>query len=136
MPALHAVHTVDPRKEIVKKIGKQLDQVKLFGNHILVAVYERPKTAQYGTLTLDLPDATRGEDKYQGKVGLVVALGPQAYVDDEQTQFHGQKVEEGDWVVFKPSDGWQVTLTGGQVLCRVLVESQIRMKIGSPDAVW
>lgn len=136
MPALKAVHTTDPAKEILKKVGKQLTGVELFGNAILVAIYQRPKQAQFGTLKLELADGTRDEDKHQGKVGLVIGLGPMAYQDDEQTQFHGQKVEIGDWVVFRPSEGWQMTLTENQVLCRMLTEGNIRMKIPSPDGVW
>jgi hypothetical protein len=135
MPALHAVHESDPAKEILKKVGK-LNGVEFLGNAILVAIYIRPKTAQYGTLKLQLADQTRKEDEYQGKVGLVIAKGPLAFVDDEHVQFHGQNVEVGDWVVFRPSDGWQLTWTRNQVLCRVLTESSIRMKIPSPDAVW
>jgi co-chaperonin GroES (HSP10) len=96
----------------------------------------RPKTAQFGTLKLHLTDTTIKEDEHQGKVGLVIALGPLAYVDDEQTQFHGQEVKVGDWVVAKASEGWGLTLTRNQVPCRMLTEANIRMKIPSPDAVW
>ena len=135
MPALHAVHDGDPRKELMKKAGKLVD-TELMGNAILVAVYMRPKMARYGTLSLELTDPTRKEDEYQGKVGLVIALGPMAYVDDELTQFHGQRVKVGDWVVFRPSEGWSVTLTRNQVPCRMLTEGNIRMKIPSPDMVW
>lgn len=135
MPALHAVHDGDPRKELMKKAGKLVD-TELMGNAILVAIYVRPKKAIYGTLSFELPDDTIEEDKNQGKVGLVIALGPMAYVDDELTQFHGQSVKVGDWVVFRPSEGWGMTLTRNQVSCRMLTESNIRMKIPSPDMVW
>lgn len=136
MPALHAVHNSDPKKEILKLVGKQLKDVELIGNAILIAVYKRPKTARYKSLTLQLADQTLKEDDYQGKVGLVVAMGPMAFVDDDRTNFYGQKVEIGDWVVIRPSDGWGLTLTGNEVLCRIVTEGAIRMKIPSPDAVW
>src|SRR5258708_1565369 len=71
MPALHAIHDGDPRKELMKKAGKLVD-TELMGNAILVAVYMRPKMARYGTLSLELTDPTRKEDEYQGKVGLVL----------------------------------------------------------------
>jgi uncharacterized protein YpmS len=134
MPALHAVHDGDPRKELMKKVGK-LD-MELFGNAILVAIYVRPKTAQFGTLKLHLTDSTVKEDENQGKIGLVIGLGPMAYVDDEVTQFHDQKVEVGDWVVFRPSEGWALTLTRNQVPCRLLTEANIRMRVPRPDSVW
>ena len=136
MPALLAIHDVDPKKQIMAKVRKQLPDIHLYGNAILVATYLRPKKARFGTLQLDLADSTLKEDEYQGKVGLVLKLGPRAYQDDESFQFHGQKVDPGDWVVYRPSDGWALTIVDGSVLCRMLVESSIRMRIPSPDAVW
>jgi hypothetical protein len=136
MPALLAIHDVDPKKEIFKKVKKPLAEMQLFGNAILVATYIRPRKAKHGTLDLVLPDSVVKEDEYQGKVGLVLKLGPRAYQDDESFQFHGQKVDVGDWVVYRPSDGWALTIVEGGQLCRMLVESSIRMKIPSPDAIW
>jgi hypothetical protein len=135
MPALHAVHESDPAKELLKKVGS-LKAFELLGNAILLAVYIRPKKARFRTLTLDLPDQTRKEDEHQGKVGLVLKKGPLAFVDDEHVQFHGQDVKVGDWVVIRPADGWGLTITQNGVLCRMVTESAIRMKIPSPDAVW
>lgn len=136
MPALLAVHETDPKKDIMKRVGKQLQAMDIFGNNILVATYVRPKMARHGKLVLELADTTRKEDEYQGKVGLVLKLGPMAYVDDETTQFHGQNVKVGDWVVYRPADGWSLELPDGQVKCRMLIEASIRMRIPSPDAVW
>lgn len=136
MPALLAIHDADPKKEIMKKVRGQLADIDLYGNAILVATYIRPKLAQHGTLKLHLSDETIKEDEYQGKVGLVLKLGPRAYQDDENYQFHGQSVKVGDWVVYRPADGWALEITRGNVKCRMLVESSIRMRIPSPDAIW
>ena len=46
------------------------------------------------------PDIVIEESKFQGKVGLVVALGPLAYVDDPFRTFHYPWVLPGDWVVY------------------------------------
>jgi hypothetical protein len=143
MPALLAVHAKDPRKELLKAVG-DISDLELFSNGILVAIYLRPEVAQLGGTKLFLPNnlaGKTGEDRYQGKVGLVVGKGPQAFIDDERTQFHGQDVKIGDWVLFRASDGWPVTLVRGPgtddaVLCRILVESDIRARISQPDYVW
>jgi hypothetical protein len=136
MPALHAVHESDPKKALLKKVGN-LKEFELLGNAILLAIYLRPdKAITKSGVIIHLPDKVQDEDKYQGKVGLVLKKGPQAFVDDENVQFHGQNVDVGDWVVIRPSDGWSLTLTQNQVLCRMVTESAIRMKIPSPDAVW
>lgn len=141
MPALKALHFGDPKQDMWKKVG-DLKWLKIRTNQILVAVYERPKQAQYGTLKLELADNTREEDRYQGKVGLVLKMGPLAFVDDPVngvTFLDEDKCKPGDWIVFRASDGWQMTLTGNgsdAQLCRVFVESDIRAVITSPDQVW
>jgi hypothetical protein len=139
MPAIAALHAADPRKELQKKVG-DISDLKLFHNAIMVAVYIRPTTMKLkGGHSLIMPDKVQDEDRYQGKIGLVVAKGPIAFLDDDRTQFHGQDVEIGEWVVFRPSDGFQLTLVRpGQeaVLCRLLVEADIRARVTQPDTIW
>lgn len=137
MPALTAAHRIDPRIEIFKRVG-DLGWLKLRVNQILCAVYERGSETKGGII---LPDQTRAEDRYQGKVGLVVKMGPMAFVSDETTKFQpDDKLKIGDWVVYRASDGWQITLatdySKDNQLCRVFVESDIRAVIPSPDLVW
>jgi len=130
MSNLKMLHEADPRDELIKSVG-DLSKVKIFNNHILCAVYKRPEKTKSG---LYLTDNTRKEDEYQGKVAVVLKKGPFAIQDDAQTSFNGQDVAEGDWVVFRVSDGWQVTVNG--VLCRMLQDIQVRMTIDSPDVVF
>lgn len=130
MSSFKMVHEVNPRDELIYAVG-DLSKVKLFNNQILCAVYKRPEKTKSGII---LTDNTRKEDEYQGKVAVVLKKGPMAFQDDSQTSFNGQDVEVGDWVVFRVSDGWQVTVNG--VLCRMLQDIQIRMTIDSPDVVF
>lgn len=130
MSNLKMLHEGDPRDELMKSVG-DLSRIKLFNNHVLCAVYKRPEKTKSG---IYLTDNTRKEDEYQGKVAVVLKKGPMAFQDDANTSFNGQDVEVGDWVVFRVSDGWQVTVNG--VLCRMLQDIQIRMTIDSPDVVF
>jgi co-chaperonin GroES (HSP10) len=123
-------HAVDPREDLWNKIGK-LDDIKIFNNWVLLAVYKRPEKTNMG---LYLPDTVRKEDDYQGKVGLVVKKGPLAFVDDEKTSFNGQNIDLGDWIVLRVSDGWSVEING--VLCRMVQDTHIRMAIPHPDAAF
>lgn len=120
----------DPVKIIRDKIG-DLSSIEIMHNQILVAQYIRPERTKSG---LFLSDQTRNEDRFQGKAGLVLKKGPLAFVDDEHNKFHGQSVEENDWVFFRVSDGFPVTING--VLCRMLEEVHVRGKISSPDVVF
>jgi co-chaperonin GroES (HSP10) len=123
-------HEVDPKKSVVDELG-DLNNIKVFNNQVLVAIYKRPQKTKSGIL---LTDDTRNEDKYQGKVGLVVKMGPLAFVDDDETWFKDVEIKEGDWIFFRPSDGWQMNVHG--VDCRVLRDVDIRGTINEPDQVW
>jgi co-chaperonin GroES (HSP10) len=124
------VHTVDPAKELLAKIGN-LDDFELFGNQVLIAVYQRPEKTKSGII---LADVTRQEDAYQGKAGLCVKLGPAAFVSDDQYDFRGQKVSVGDWVAIFVSDGRKITVR--DVLCRIVEDHHVRLRIPAPDVIW
>jgi co-chaperonin GroES (HSP10) len=130
MPFMTMDHTSDPKAGILKDIG-DLSTIELFNNQVLVAVYVRPNKTKSG---IYLPDATVAEDKIQGKVGLVVKKGPLAFVDASNQWFTDIEVNEGDWVIFRPSDGWGITINN--LMCRILDDTAVRGKITSPDQVW
>lgn len=130
MPPMLMKHDVDPAKELLDKIG-DLSEFELFGNSVLIAVYERPEKTKSG---LYLSDKTRQEDAWQGKAGLCVKLGPSAFVSDENYSFAGQKVSVGDWVAIFISDGRKITVNS--TLCRLVEDQHIRLRIPAPDSVW
>ena len=130
------VHEKDPRQAILDSIGHIPEGVVQF-SRILVAVYIPPtitKTAGGIILTDQMTEEDILEFSHQGKVGLCVATGAQAYVDDETTKFHGTKIEVGDWVWFRPSDG--IGCDVNEQFCRVLTERDIIGKLPHPDMVW
>lgn len=131
MPAMLMEHAVDPADAITKKVKPVLKDITIFGNQILLGVYERPEKTKTG---LYLSDQTRGEDKHQGKAAIVLKKGPTAFVSDSQYDFKGQNVEVGDWVTIFVSDGRQLMLNGQ--LCRLVEDQYIRLKIPAPDIVY
>lgn len=129
-------HDTDPKKVILDKIGKlPADIVQM--SRILVAVYQPPiveRTAGGLFLAQKIQDEDKLEHLFQGKAGLVVAMGARAYVDDDQIQFHGTRVDVGDWVWFRPSDGLPVDVN--EQFCRVFdSERYIIGKLPHPDMV-
>lgn len=110
---------------------KSLDDVEVYGSHILVATYIRPEKTRGGIIR---PDSNKEEDIYQGKVGLVIKKGPQAFADDADFTFDGQNVAIGDFIVYRAGDGWDVTVDN--VACRMLTDKTIKMRIKSPDIVF
>lgn len=123
-------HEGDPKQKLIDALG-DLSEIELFNNKILVAVYIRPEKTKSG---LYLSDKYRDEDRFQGKVGLLVGAGPDAFADENGAWFRGTSFNLHDWLVFRPSDGWSITVNG--VLCRVLSDTNVQMRIPSPDAAW
>lgn len=119
----------DPKAEMTKKVGN-LDQIDVMYNMVLVATYIRPSKTKGGIIR---PDQNVEEDVWQGKVGLVLKCGPDAFQDDNDMTFNGQKAEVGEWVVFKVGDAWQLIV--GDWPCRLVRDSSIRMKLANPTAV-
>jgi len=130
MSNIAMLHETDPKSVLLKDVG-DVSHIEVFNMQVLVAVYIRPEKTKSGII---LSDKTRDEDRYQSKVGLVIKKGPSAFVDESDKWFSGINVREGDWIVFRPSDGWNITING--TLCRMLDDMSIRARISHPDQVW
>ena len=130
MSNIAMLHEKDPKAALLEQIG-DISKVEVFNMQVLVAVYIRPEKTKSG---LYLSDKARDEDRYQSKVGLIVKKGPTAFVDKDGEWFSGLDIKEGDWIVFRPSDGWNVTVNG--TLCRMLDDMSVRARIEHPDQVW
>jgi co-chaperonin GroES (HSP10) len=130
MPFMRMKHAVDPKKHLLDELG-DISEIQVFQNKLLVAIYVRPNKTASGIL---LTDNTTDEDKHQGKVGLVVKKGPQAFVDPDDKWFNGVTVDVGEWVYFRPAESWAINVHG--VECRLIDDTDIRGTTKYPDAVW
>jgi co-chaperonin GroES (HSP10) len=130
MPAMLMEHEVDPAKNLSDSVG-DISKVEVFNNQLLVAVYVRPQKTKSG---IYLTDKTTDEDRYQSKVGLVLKKGPMAFDDNTGQWFKDVEIEVGDWIVFRPSDGWSITVNN--VLCRMIDDTNIKGRVDNPDRVW
>jgi hypothetical protein len=119
------------KAKLLERIGN-ISDVEVMGNRILVAKWIRDKEG-----SIIMSDKSKIEDQWQGKVGLVIAIGPQAYKEDETHDWGGQKVEVGQWVQFRYSDGDDFDLrpshTHETVYCKWLKEGEIHAIISRPD---
>lgn len=120
----------NPKEALFRAVG-DLSNYEIFHNQILIAIYVRPETTAGGIIR---PGQNVDEDEYQGKVGLVVKVGPSAFLDNEDQDFLGQTVSPGDWVVFRTGDGWQLTIK--DTACRILTDRTIRMRIKNPGDIF
>ena len=129
--ALLMQHDEDPANQIWQQLGGKLDDIEVFGNYVLLGIYERPEKTKSGII---VTANTRKEDEHQGKSALVLKKGPTAFVSDHNYDFCGQTVEVGDWVAIFISDGRKLVID--KQLCRLVEDHHIRLKLESPDTVY
>lgn len=124
-------HDVDPKEKLLADVG-DISDIALFNNQILIATYIRPEKTKGGII---MTDRARDEDKFQSKIGLIVAKGPSAFQEEEGGNwFNGRQLDVGEWIVFRPSDGWSLTVNG--VPCRILSDTQVKGTVQDVDKVW
>lgn len=121
----------DTKKAILDAVKDDLPKIDVMFNQILVGIYFRPEKTASG---LFIPQSTVQEDQFQGKVGLVLKKGPTAFRSDDQTDFAGQDVEVGDWIVFRVGDNWELSV--GSLPCRLVSDRNVRLKISDPSVIY
>lgn len=134
---VEVAHEEDPKEALMNRVGPLPDGI-VQGARILVAIYQPPmvhKTAGGILLTDGMSEEDRDEYVWQGKVGLIVAMGAQAYVDDDKYSFKGLANNVGDWVWFMPSNGQGCEVN--EVPCRMFESERfINGAIPNPDFIW
>lgn len=116
-------------KRAILAQASNLDGIEIFGDMVLLAIYIRPEKTRGGIYR---PQTNVDEDIWQGKVGLVLKWGPDAFIDSSTGDLYEQRAEIGEWCVFKVGDAWNITING--VACRLVRDSSIKMKIKDPEA--
>lgn len=126
----------DPKEAILSQLHN-VDEFEVFHNLVLVATYIQPNKTKGG---VHLPDNVIKEDQFQGKCALVLKVGPLAFKDDKVAKFGGVKVEAGDWVIARPSDGFElynVDNSGSSgVTCRLYEDVNIKGRVSDPTLIY
>lgn len=118
----------DPKRLLFKAVGELPKELTVLHSQVLVAGYIRPGKTKGGII---LTDKTVEEDRFQGNVGLVLALGKGAFKDDNVAKFHGDSIKVGDWVMYQPADG--IALYIRELPCRLFQDTRILMKVTTPE---
>lgn len=126
----------DPAKPLLDAVGDTSDY-EVCHNQILVATYIAPE--KVGSIIR--PDAHISEDRYQGKVGLVLKVGPLAFVDDSRTKYGGVTVKPGDWILYRNTDAWEIFVRDRRkindgVSCRLIEDVFVKMKVSDPSLIY
>jgi hypothetical protein len=136
---------------MLEELKPAVDKIHVMRNRVLVATYQEPEKTAGG---IYLADKTLDEGKWQGKVGLLLKLGPIAFQFDEiledceTTEHEGVNAvmlahnipHPGDWVFFRGSDTWDCGIkiegAGVGVHCRFLNDDSIVGRVTDPSVIW
>lgn len=135
MPVIEMRHAQDPKKVLLEKVG-DISSIEVFNDKVLIAIYEHEGVTKGGIIT---GVKTGTESKYQGKVGLILKMGPGANAGgDARKELRGGLFEVGDWVAVNASDGLSMNAGrhGSDVMLRLLSEASIHIRVKSPDSIW
>lgn len=130
-----AQRTTTFQEAVDAKIGKAVAKAKILGELVMVATYVPPEKTKGGII---LANKTIDENRYQGKVGMVVKLGESAFKYtgpyDHEGSYSGTKPKVGDYVLYRSSDGMEMFINGTSV--RLIDSHLIKMVVESPEAFY
>jgi co-chaperonin GroES (HSP10) len=126
----------DPKQVILNAVKEHVDRGirNLFGNRVLVATAPHATVSKGGII---FADKTKDEERYQGTVGLVLAMGPTAFMyEDDQGKysFDGERPSVGDWVWYRNADTWECGIN--EASCRIVKDNMIIGVLNDPEVVW
>lgn len=124
----------DPRAFLLERCALWLPKCRVFHNWVITATYYLPDYLGKPESKIILPDSVHDEALSQGKIGLVIKMGPLAFQDDEHIKFRGQKLEVGEWVQYDIMEGRQFTVD--RIHCRRLKDTQVVFAWDDPRLVY
>ncbi len=134
-----AEYAADPKAYLMARCADFVKTIKLDCQRIIVATYFTPqfvtiKGADGKPMPFFLSTKTTDESMWQGRVGLLIAKGPMAWVSDQRVSFGSTTHEVGSWVLFDRQDGRQTAIN--RVHCRVLRDVDVWGETSDPRAVY
>jgi hypothetical protein len=131
---VRVVHDKDPADEIRDDVGRLCAGIKPIAADVLIVMYERTnvkdgqeRRSAGGIIVPITANSTASEDKFQGKVGLVMAMGPIAFKADDTHDWGSPNdvPKVGDWVLVNVSQTYSFDLP--------VYGTEAAKRSGSPD---
>ena len=130
----------DPRQAIIAAIGqKAIDDFEPFHNLILIGTHVRSDRSKGGIYLGG--DRTRAEDRFQGKIGLVLKCGPMAFKDDQINKFGDVHIKAGDWIMYRPSDAHEFFFVDASTgmdgtSARLIEDTHVKARVADPELIF
>ena len=130
----------DPRRTIIDGIGhKAISEFEPTLNYVLVGTYVRSEKTKGGIIKGG--DRTRAEDRFQGKIGLVLKLGPSVNALDRKAILGGSPLAVGNWVMYRTSDANEFFFVDAKhelegSSARVIEDVLIMARVADPESIY
>lgn len=141
--ALEVVHSSDPKDMLWKAAAPLVEHISVFGDDALIAIYSRGEGNDYGEAKtvkgIIIPGSVTAEDDFQGKVGLLMKVGPLFYCKGEgqesNSAFFGNSAPKvGEWVMFRVGDTYSFKVK--KHTFRMCEARMLRAGVTKPDVIW
>ncbi len=120
----------DPKKAVFDKILPLIGDLHLFRNEVLVVTAPNRTHSKGGLI---IPEQYKREQRFQGKIGLVVAKGEIAFKDNDLWPNEDTRPDIGTWVFFRPADSNECAIGGYS--CRFIRDDLVRGRCANPDSI-
>jgi len=130
-------YAADPKTFMLDRCRLWMDNAEYGHNYVVSATYYLPAFEILpGGHKWIRAQTTHDEALWQGKVGLVVAKGPLAFVDCPELGvfFKGFNINIGEWVQYDIHDPRQFTIQ--RIHCRLLKDVHCIAKLKDPKLVY
>ena len=119
----------DPKAALLNSLGDYSGLLPV-RYQVLVATYIRPEKTKGGIIRVE---STLREDRFQGKVGLILAYGELAF-----TKGFEKGPDIHDWVIYNPADSFELFFGDGQTAtaCRLIEDVAIKAVIDNPITIY
>jgi hypothetical protein len=137
----------DQRTYILELLAPVLNKLEVFGSDVLIATYIESEKTKGGIIR---PDMNLRESIFQGKVGVMLKPGEDAFLFRGSFPYHTKRKGEtdeaylvrvekstpklGDWLYYRTSDAWMCKFNG--VNCRIIPDSCIKGRIADPELIY
>jgi co-chaperonin GroES (HSP10) len=122
----------DFKTTVLEKLG-DLSRYEVLGSNVLLATYIEPEKTAGGIIR---PQRNVEEARWQGKVGLILKLGPTAFQYDGPYEWPAtaRKPSVGDWVMHHASEARELSIKSTS--CKIIDSTLIRLVVPNPADIY
>ena len=119
----------DPREVVRTALEGAFNDWRFLKNEVIVAT--APARTKIGSIFVT--DAAKAESRFQGTVGLVMALGETAFDDASRWPNEGTKPKIGDWVHYRASSTEEFAVNN--ISCRYVLDTSVHSVVPGPEGI-